>query len=177
VKPLLCRTERRDHELFFCVCRELHAEVPLDELPRVRIATPDDAEDVARLLLSIEEFGRVEYSGFADEIAQGQKRITLIRDEGSGRVISTANAVAESDAAAMIIGVATLASERGKGYASVCVYRLVKDLADRGKSACLFFSNPAAGRIYHRLGFRNIGMWRMLHFDEVTTPTEGKGEP
>ena len=168
VKPLLCRAERRDHELYFCVCRKLHAEVPLDQLPQVEMATVDDAEDVVALQLSIEEFQRTDYSGLADEVAEEQRRIALIRDpDDSGRVIASAHAVAESDAAAMIIGVGTLAAERGKGYASACVYHLVKNLAERGKSACLFFDNPSAGRIYHRLGFRDIGMWRMLHFEDI----------
>ena len=44
------------------------------------------------------------------------------------------------------------------------MHRLVVDLEARGKSSVLFFDNPAAGSIYHRLGFRDIGHWRMLTF-------------
>ena len=165
VKPLLCRSPRRDHELFFCVCRQLHAEVPLGQLPLVQIATPDDAEEVGKLLCSIAEFSQTDYSHLRGEIEERKTTISVIREAASDRMVSTANYVAESDGAAMIIGVATIESERGKGYASACIYRLLEDLQAKGKSACLFFDNPAAGNIYHRLGFEDIGMWRMLHFE------------
>jgi hypothetical protein len=66
----------------------------------------------------------------------------------------------------MLIGVCTEERHRRKGYASACVYYLVSSLERRGKSACLFFRNPAAGAIYHRLGFKDIGMWTMLRFHD-----------
>lgn len=27
---------------------------------------------------------------------------------------------------------------------------------------CLFYDNPAAGRIYHRIGFRDVGVYTIL---------------
>ena len=64
----------------------------------------------------------------------------------------------------MIIGVATHPDPkyRRQGYATACTAALVKDLASRGKSACLFYENPQAGSIYKRIGFRDQGMWRMI---------------
>jgi len=165
VRELVSRPPVRERDLFFCRCRRLHAEVPLDQLSRVRIATPDDARDVGGLLTSTPEFNRTDYAHLRGEIEERKTTISLIRDPQSGRVVSTAAWVSESDGAAMIIGVATLPSERGKGYASACVARLVEELANEGKSACLFFDNPAAGRIYRRLGFEDIGMWKALHFE------------
>ena len=35
------------------------------------------------------------------------------------------------------------------------------DLLKEGKSLCLFYDNPKAGSIYHRLGFENIDRWTM----------------
>ncbi|TKI86654.1 GNAT family N-acetyltransferase, partial [Bacillus cereus] len=29
------------------------------------------------------------------------------------------------------------------------------------RTLCLFYNNPVAGRIYKRLGFKDIGMWTM----------------
>ena len=165
LKPLLSRAPENDRETFFCSCRHPDAEIPLEQLPLARLATPDDTDEVGGVLASVPEFRRKEYSHLRGEVEKGQTTISCIRDPESGRMVSTAAYVAESDQAAMIIGVATLEAERGKGYASACVYRLVEDLEKKGKSACLFFDNPAAGRIYHRLGFNGIGTWRMLRYE------------
>jgi hypothetical protein len=32
---------------------------------------------------------------------------------------------------------------------------------DEGKTLCLFYNTPEEGRIYKRLGFKDIGMWTM----------------
>lgn len=64
---------------------------------------------------------------------------------------------------AMIVGVATAREYRGKGYASAVVQTLCRNCFDRGKKyLCLFYDNPAAGRIYHRIGFKALGEYGML---------------
>ena len=165
IMPLLARSPKTEFAQFFCVCRSLRADVQVEHLPLVNIARPDDTEDVGRLLLTIEEFGRDDYSSLRADVEQGTSTISFIRDPASGQVVATATCVAESDGAAMIIAVATLPSHRGNGYASACVYRLVDDLAKRGKSACLFFRNEGAGRIYRRLGFEDLGLWKALRYE------------
>ena len=166
IQSLLAVHPASERDLFFCVCRRLRAEVHLTQLPLVWIAGPADAREVLNLLGSIAEFEgpRLSEDEFREETEGGTRVTALIRDPLSGEVVSAASSVAESDASAMILGVATRPDHRNKGYASACVYRLVKDLERKGKSACLFFNNPAAGNIYHRLGFMDIGMWRILRF-------------
>lgn len=166
VEPHLAGSLSRKHDQFFCVCRELRSQVPLVQLPLVQIAEARDAQDLSRLLGGITELGGAETNRehLKEEIEQGKTVVAVIREPASGELVSAASCVAETNSAAMIIGVATRADRRGRGYATACVCRLVSDLRQKGKSACLIFHNPAAGAIYHRLGFRDIGMWKMLEF-------------
>ncbi|WP_010051286.1 hypothetical protein [Carnobacterium maltaromaticum] len=39
---------------------------------------------------------------------------------------------------------------------------LVEHCHNQKKSACLFFTNPAAGSIYHRLGFVDLDRWVLM---------------
>ena len=52
---------------------------------------------------------------------------------------------------------------RGRGYASAVVSALCRDNFAAGRQfLCLFYDNPAAGRIYHRIGFRDVGVYTIL---------------
>lgn len=63
----------------------------------------------------------------------------------------------------MITGVATLKEYRGKGLATETVTALCREAFGEGKKfLCLFYDNPAAGRIYNRIGFRETGQYAML---------------
>jgi len=154
----------KDH--FLCVCRKLELSIPPEHLALVRTAAGADAPQVNALLARIEEFRspRLTDEELRSEIEGGMRRIAIVRSTDDARVVSTASASAETPEAAMIIAVATDPEFRGRGYASACTAQLVKELNERGKSACLFYNDPAAGRIYQRLGFREIGRWRMLTF-------------
>jgi hypothetical protein len=169
VKPRLAGTLSREHDQFFSVCRELRSEVPLLQLPLVQMAKAEDAPDISNLRGAITEFGGPGENPehLREEIKAGKRAVAMVREPATGELVSVASCVAETDSAAMIIGVATRPDRRGRGYATACVYRLVNDLRRKGKSACLFFHNPAAGTIYHRLGFKDIGMWEILEFGKT----------
>jgi predicted GNAT family acetyltransferase len=162
IRPHLHRVPDTEHDQFFSVCRTPRASIPLDQLGRVRLARPEEAEEVAVVLEAV--FGTRARRGLREDIEQGKSDVAIIRSE-TGEIVATASCVAETDRAAMIIDVATLPSHRRHGYASACTYHLVAGLAQRGKSACLFFHNPAAGAIYHRLGFEDLGRWKTLRYD------------
>ncbi len=162
VMPLIQHKPTREFKQHFSVCREPQAGVSLDALPLVTLATPADAGDLADLWNTT--FGPQPREHLAEDIERGD-RITLVRDAATKKLVAAAAAVAESDTSAMIVGVATHPEHRRKGYASACVWRLLDDLRSRGKSACLFFHNPDAGTLYHRLGFEDIGFWTMLRFE------------
>jgi hypothetical protein len=154
-----------ERDQFFSVCRQMRADIPMTHLSSARIAEPEDAAEILALW-DVAFGGGRQHPPLAEEIEQGRTRVVIIRDHDSGDLVSAASCVAESDAAAMIVGVATRPDHRRKGYGSACVYRLVSDLQRKGKSACLFFHNPEAGTIYHKLGFEEIGMWKMMRFEK-----------
>ncbi|WP_255256253.1 GNAT family N-acetyltransferase [Bacillus pseudomycoides] len=62
---------------------------------------------------------------------------------------------------AMVVGVCTHSNYRVKGYASLILQKMIQDFIKEGRTLCLFYNNPAAGWIYKRLGFKDIGMWTM----------------
>jgi len=156
--------EAKDH--FLCLCRTLEPTMPLKALGLVRIAMSAEAPEINALLERVEIFhaSRLSNAELRSEIERGTRRVAIIGDPADGRLVSQASVVAETEQAAMIVAVATDPAFRGRGYASACTAFLVRELNRRGKSACLFYNNPAAGRIYQRLGFREIGRWRMLTF-------------
>ncbi len=82
--------------------------------------------------------------------------------EQNGLVISSAATSIETSVSAMIGGVSTHVNYRKKGLASEIVSKLCLDLLNENKTPCLFFHNPDAGKIYHRLGFIDIDMWTMV---------------
>lgn len=134
--------------------------------PLVRAATLGEAAEVNGLLDVIPEFAgpRTAVPTLQYEIGAGYSVVAIVRDGAAGPILSTATSEAESGAAAMITCVATRPGHRGRGHAGACVSYLLRRLHCRGKRACLFFRNPAAGALYHRLGFRDIGQWKVVKF-------------
>ncbi|PLT34157.1 GNAT family N-acetyltransferase [Bacillus sp. V5-8f] len=81
--------------------------------------------------------------------------------EVDGQLAAAASTTAENTFSAMVVGVCTAEDYRNQGFASLVVKTLTADILSEGKSLCLFFDNPAAGRIYQRLGYKTIGHWIM----------------
>jgi hypothetical protein len=79
----------------------------------------------------------------------------------NGVITSCVSTAAENSMSAMIVGVCTRKEYRRKGIATAIMQKLFQDVLKEGKTLCLFYDNPAAGRIYKRLGFKDIGMWTM----------------
>ena len=135
----------------------------------IRRLEKEDVPEAIDLLSDIEEFSRTykkeekaeQINRMKDEMIQGSK--AAVGGYLNGRMISTASTSAENSESAMIVGVATAREFRGKGYASAVVSALCRDCFARGKKyICLFYSNPVAGRIYNRTGFRELGEYGML---------------
>lgn len=119
------------------------------------------------MLRSIPEFSTGTFSVEGRERAEKFKtgRTYIIRDE-QGVMVSSASTTAENSQSAMIVGVGTRPGYGKKGYATHCMLKLCRDLLAEGKSICLFYDNPAAGRIYKRIGFEDIGFWSMVRYEE-----------
>ncbi|MEA1883780.1 MAG: GNAT family N-acetyltransferase [Thermotogota bacterium] len=149
---------------YFAKCDAL---IPMKNLPmeKVQFATEKDAHEIVGLFDRVPEFqGHNSVQEYAETLKDGSRKTTILKIDD--QIISTASSTAETKDSAMIIGVATEPNPRfrKKGYASACVSKLVKDLNNRGKSACLFYDNPAAGSIYKKIGFKDMGFWKMLRF-------------
>jgi len=131
-------------------------------------ATEDDALEILDFLKSISEFAdsRTSREQLANDISTGSRKVAIIRDPYSREILSTASYVAETDKSAMIIAVATRKGSeyRGKGLATLCLNKLLNDLKEKKKTACIYYDSPAAGRIYQKLGFKEIGKWRILGY-------------
>jgi len=121
--------------------------------------TVENYREVLELHRAIEEFsiGDVNEEAFLRPIKDGSGRTCFIRRDG--RPVSAASSAAETKSMAMVVGVGTLKEYRKRGYASLCVSALCRPLLEEEKAAYLFYDNPDAGRIYRRLGFREIGKW------------------
>lgn len=130
----------------------------------IKIANVDDAERVYNLLEEIEEFQMTDTNS-VERIQRVLKtkvgRIYYIENEKK-EMITVAQTTAENSKSAMVVGIATKKGYRKKGYMSRCLSKLCMDVLQDGKTLCLFYDNPEAGSVYHRLGFRSIDNWKMI---------------
>lgn len=135
----------------------------------VRPLEKEDVPEAVDLLSDIEEFAKTfqkeereeQIRRMEEEMTQGGK--TAVGGFADGRMVSIASTSAENSESAMVVGVATISECRGKGYASTVVQALCLDCFRRGKKyLCLFYDNETAGRIYNRIGFKELGEYGML---------------
>lgn len=129
----------------------------------------EDVEEAIDLLMEIKEFAKTykkaeretKIKEMQEEMELGSK--VTVGGFLKGRMVSLASTSAENSESAMIVGVATAPEHRRKGYASAVVKALCRDCFERGKKyLCLFYDNPVAGRIYNRIGFKELGEYGML---------------
>jgi hypothetical protein len=147
-----------DHPSYYCALQTL---VPLPGVRPARRATDADAAGLAELYAEAGEMARDE-AGVRRVLAQGR---FFVAEEG-GQIVAAALTSSEAPDMAMIGGVFTPPHLRNRGYATACVEALCRELLNEGIEPCLFYDNPRAGSIYRRLGFRDVGMWRLLRLRE-----------
>lgn len=137
---------------------------PSTSTPTPKLATPDDAPRILHLIRGIEEFSdtlTTTEARLRENLKTGAARIYFMEDENKN-LLTVAQTTAENSLSAMIVGVATHPDHRGRGLMSANLSALCRALLAEGKTLCLFYDNPAAGAIYHRLGFETIDQWLML---------------
>ncbi|SMQ62797.1 hypothetical protein SAMN05444673_0738 [Bacillus sp. OV166] len=124
-------------------------------------ASLEDIDQILQLRQTIEEFHV--RSDARDVLIQSMESNTsrTYFTEENGIITSCVSTAAENSISAMIVGVCTRKEYRSKGLATSIMQNLFQDVLNEGKTLCLFYDNPEAGRIYKRLGFKNIGMWTM----------------
>ncbi len=134
-----------------------------------RLATRADAEQLYDLFMEVEEYG---FTGH-DRTLYVDTHVR-IADEGTirtyggfvhGRLVSTAAYLNDRPSTAIVVGVATPPRWRRQGYATAVLQRLCQDALADGQVLYLFYTNPAAGSVYRKLGFGNGGPWTILTWD------------
>ncbi|MGG2015490.1 GNAT family N-acetyltransferase [Bacillus sp. S10(2024)] len=148
-------------QTYFCECTTAKQLIKDTSKEDIKIATAFDVDRIMHLRKQITEFTLADNSGklLRQAIETNTGRTYYI--EKNGEIIACASTSAENSLSAMVVGVCTHPNHCGKGYASNIVSKMIQDFIAEGRTLCLFYSNPAAGRIYKRLGFEDIGTWTM----------------
>lgn len=161
------------NKAYICRCNKVNTDF-LKPLPKeivLRNLTKEDAIKIAELDRTIDEFSfsinkgsdglKKEVAKICDSFLAGCSYVGLFNKD---ELISSAGTSASSSLSAMVVAVATKKGYRGKGYASWAVSYLCKECFKTGKKfLCLFYDNPEAGKIYHKIGFEEVGKYDILH--------------
>jgi ribosomal protein S18 acetylase RimI-like enzyme len=138
---------------------------PLADLEIEMVATGPGAYEAG--LVSAAGFGTsgstvtemAEICGRIGDRPDGPSRYLLARLEG--RPIATAIGVVAGDAVG-IYSVATLPEARGQGIGRAITLATMLDGRERGARIAVLESSPMGYRVYRRLGFRDVGGFRVL---------------
>ena len=122
-------------------------------------------EDLAELVEFYRDAEQMTRSPEAVERPLRDTRLWLA--EEAGKIVATALTNAETSNLAMIGGVYTLLTARGRGLSQAVCGALCADLIADQKQPVLYWGTPAAGAVYRKLGFSATGQWRSvwLHSD------------
>ena len=164
LEPYLIVKPKNPRVFYYAKCEHIKDLPKIPNDLNVVKATPDDAGRILDQMYSIPEFSSRSYSveHKRTTLSNGTARTYYI--EENELIISSASSTAENSQSAMIVGVGTLATHQKKGLATFCMSALCSELLNEGKMLCLFYDNPAAGAIYKRIGFIDIGKWCMWTF-------------
>lgn len=151
--------------MYFCKAVKLESKPLLQEETIHHVSTIEDITKLYHLLIKIDEFGikSTSLDKFIESTKKGLEMGVKLFIEADGKMVSTVATTAETTVSAMVVGVATDPSYRQRGYASKLMISLMEEyFNNRNKELCLFYDNPEAGKIYKRLGFKDIGKWVMM---------------
>ena len=126
------------------------------------MAKQEDAERIHDLLSTIVEFSVQDSVDTIRNRIKDNSKIAYYIENDNKEMITISQITAENSKSAMVVGVATKKEYREQGYMSKCLSKLCSDFIERNKSLCLFYDNPKAGKVYHKIGFKEVGIWTML---------------
>lgn len=158
IDPLCAALRRYRHKVHHQALAALTSPpAPVANTGTARPATAKDLDALAHMYADAGDLSRPR------EAVERMLPTCWVIEQG-GALVSAAYVIVQSDRAGMVGGVFTPAAYRQRGYASTLVHALSRHLIAAGKTPCLFYHNPDAGRIYVRLGYREISPWRMASF-------------
>ncbi|WP_181350702.1 GNAT family N-acetyltransferase [Thalassobacillus sp. CUG 92003] len=171
ILPYISKQADENRELYYAKCDSSEQLKKLDQNSDVQKATLADVPQLAAMQRQIPEFSPEagQEESMRNGMERGVARTYYIKQDDA--IVSSASTTAENTKSAMVVGVCTLNAYKHRGLASQCMVHLCRDVLAEGKMLCLFYDNPEAGKIYKRLGFRDIGMWMMHSFKKSNEPT------
>lgn len=150
----------KKRDTYFCKLNQPNDLYQGKLLKKVEKTDLDDVKYLWKLHKKIDEFDNLisidrKKKKYRDKTGRGYH----IYDNKRNKIISCAETTAENKFSAMIVGVATDREYRNQGLATAVISKLCKEVLKEGKELCLFYDNPKAGKIYKRIGFKDIGIW------------------
>lgn len=170
--PHINRTKKHSRELYYAKLEKLEPFPFSNHEEKVELSTVDDVPAIAALFDQIEDFEESENREDSLRAGMESKSARTYYIKEGDKLVSSASTTAENTQAAMVVGVCTHPGYTKKGYASLCMRKLCKEVLAEGKSLCLFYDNPKAGSIYKRLGFKDIGFWTMHIYEPQKVETQ-----
>jgi hypothetical protein len=148
-------------------CDRIEGQAKMPAFAKLRRIRPEESGDIVTLFCRIEEF-RSHYVG--REELQRSEIATNLATNGmgigafvGGELVCYAQTTARNSQSAMVVGVCTLPEYRQRGLASAVMTKLCRESFAQGLSfLCLFYDNPAAGRIYTHIGFAPVGEYMLM---------------
>lgn len=133
--------------------RQINSIIPIE---KVQKATIDDLKEVAKLLNEDEDLGKSYsndelYLQLVERKKEGFSRNYVIKE--NDKVIAHAATGGENEKIAILSGVITNPSYRGKGYASTVTAKLCIDLLNEGKKIYLINYTNESAKLYNKIGF------------------------
>ncbi|BCB05353.1 GNAT family N-acetyltransferase [Bacillus sp. KH172YL63] len=165
VEPFLTRSIKSKRHMHYAKC-DSTSMMSHSPLPHVKEADLTDIPRLVALLNSIPEFSGGDFTveKRKHSMEAGVSRSYYV--EKDGMFVSSASTTAENSLSAMIVAVCTHPEYKKQGYATDCMTKLCRDVLEEGKELCLFYDNPEAGKIYKRIGFKDIGYWSLYKFHQ-----------
>lgn len=148
---------KKTRDAFFCKMDSDKNLKGFEENKNIKKIKFNNLNKISKLYSDIDEFDNMSIEAIKTGLKSGRGYCI----EQDGKIIAMAKSTAENSCSAMIVGVGTHPEYRNKGYATSCMAVLCRELLNENKTLCLFYDNPKAGRIYKKLGFKDIGIWRM----------------
>lgn len=158
---------KEDTLSYMGVVKKIAATRRYPDLEISKVETEEEIGQQYDLLLLAEEFTGSIPKNKSDYIKMEKERLRLTSDRTvylslDHRMVATAATIKEGEKSAIIIGVCTDPSDRGKGYGTEVLIGLFKQLLSEGKFPYVFYNNPAARRVYKNLGMTEVCEWRVI---------------